>query len=200
MMAALGPSCETNRTLRSLGVATDAVIGLVQRAMGYLESDRQAALRCLRDASALLGAEAREPDQGTHVLLTSPARGALAVWQLKRTIAYIEANLASRVDTSELAVLVSYSTSHFSRAFKLSLGITPMTYVAYRRVERAKLMMLSAGQRLSDIALACGFADQSHLTHWFRRIVGVTPGQWRRAIPDAESNTGGLPMKSQLTE
>jgi hypothetical protein len=55
-----------------------------------------------------------------------------------------------------------------------------MTYVAVRRVERAKLMMASTGQRLTDIASACGFADQSHLNRYFRRIVGVSPGLWRR--------------------
>ena len=55
-----------------------------------------------------------------------------------------------------------------------------MAYVAVRRVERAKLMMASTEQRLTDIALACGFADQSHLNRSFRRIVGVSPGLWRR--------------------
>jgi AraC-like DNA-binding protein len=55
-----------------------------------------------------------------------------------------------------------------------------MAFVAVRRVERAKLMMASTEQRLADIALACGFADQSHLNRCFRRIVGVSPGLWRR--------------------
>src|ERR1700730_7993533 len=61
-----------------------------------------------------------------------------------------------------------------------TLGTSPMAYVAVRRVDRAKLMMASTGQRLTDIALACGFADQSHLNRYFRRIVGVSPGLWRR--------------------
>jgi AraC family transcriptional regulator len=72
------------------------------------------------------------------------------------------------------------SKCHFSRAFKQTVGSSPMAYVAVRRVERAKLMMTSTGQRLTDIALACGFADQSHLNRYFRRVVGVSPGLWRR--------------------
>ena len=104
----------------------------------------------------------------------------LAVWQAKRTVAYIEANLGSKLAIREMADLVALSKCHFSRAFKQSLGTSPMAFVAVRRVERAKLMMASTGQRLTDIALACGFADQSHLNRCFRRIVGVSPGLWRR--------------------
>jgi AraC-like DNA-binding protein len=55
-----------------------------------------------------------------------------------------------------------------------------MAYVAARRVERAKLMMTSTRERLTGIALACGFADQSHLNRHFRRVVGTSPGLWRR--------------------
>jgi len=87
--------------------------------------------------------------------------------------------------------LVALSTSHFSRAFKQTVGSSPMAYVAVRRIERAKLMMTSTGQRLTDIALACGFADQSHLNRYFRRVVGVSPGLWRRVSP-YETRTYGL--------
>jgi AraC family transcriptional regulator len=55
-----------------------------------------------------------------------------------------------------------------------------MAYLAERRVERAKLMMTFTREGLTDIALACGFADQSHFNRYFRRIVGMSPGIWRR--------------------
>ena len=57
-----------------------------------------------------------------------------------------------------------------------------MSYIAERRVERAKLMMTSTRERLSDIALACGFVDQPHLNRYFRRMVGMSPGLWRRSM------------------
>jgi len=79
-----------------------------------------------------------------------------------------------------MAEVVALSKSHFSRAFKCSLGSSPMAYVGARRVERAKVMMTSSRERLTDIALACGFADQSHLNRYFRRVVGTSPGLWRR--------------------
>jgi AraC family transcriptional regulator len=80
----------------------------------------------------------------------------------------------------EIADYVALSERHFSRAFRRSLGSSPMAYVGVRRVERAKLMVASTRTRLTDIALACGFSDQSHLTKSFRRVVGMSPGVWRR--------------------
>jgi AraC family transcriptional regulator len=84
------------------------------------------------------------------------------------------------MNAGELAGLLAFSTSHFSRAFKRSLALSPMAYVASRRIERAKLMMNSTRGYLREIAPDCGFADQSHLCRSFRRMVGVSPGQWRR--------------------
>jgi len=80
----------------------------------------------------------------------------------------------------EMADLLALSENHFSRAFKQSLGSSPMAYVRLRRVERAKLMMTSTSERLMDIALACGFTDQPHLNKYFRRVVGMSPGIRRR--------------------
>ena len=101
-------------------------------------------------------------------------------WQAQRTVVYIEANLGSKLAIREMAGRVALSKGQFSRAFKQSLGSSPMAYVVSRRVERAKLMMTSSSGRLTDIALACGFADQSHLSRCFRRVVGMSPGLWRR--------------------
>jgi len=167
-----------------IGAAATKAMCLVQCAMNCLESDPQAAWRCLSDLSTLLGAKSAASAQ---VTLQSPPRGGLTPWQAKRAIAYIDEHLGTRLGTSELAALLSYSPGHFAHAFKLSVGMSPTAFVTKRRVERAKLLMLSTGQRLSDIALDCGFADQPHLTHWFRRIVGVSPGLWRRSRVAAEN-------------
>lgn len=108
--------------------------------------------------------------------------GGLARWQAMRVVAYIDANLGSKFGIHELADLVALSSSHFSRAFRRSLGLPPMAYVAARRVERAKLMITSTREQLIAIATACGYADQSHLNKSFRRSVGVSPGMWRRSV------------------
>jgi AraC family transcriptional regulator len=106
--------------------------------------------------------------------------GGLAAWQAKLALEYIENNLGSKVTVGDLADWVSLSKSHFSRAFKQTLGASPMSYVAARRLQRAALMMTSTREGLGSIALACGFADQSHLNRYFRRVVGTSPGRWRR--------------------
>jgi transcriptional regulator GlxA family with amidase domain len=188
-MEALSAARETNRAQRSAALPADSVMRLVQRAMGYLESDCQAALRCLNDASTLLGAYARESGASVPAVLSDFQPGGLARWQARRALAYIEANIESKIASRELAALVSFSKSHFSRAFKRSLGLPPMAYVAKRRVERAKNMMISTGEHLTVIALACGFADQSHLNRSFRRMVGMSPGLWRRTST-ADDGTG----------
>ena len=173
-------SSYSNRSLRSAVSASTRVGHLVKQAMTYFESDRKAAWRCLSDASTLLGADVADPGVSAPSL-ENVQPGGLANWQARRTIAYIEANLASKMGTGDLANVVALSRSHFSRAFKLSLGVSPMEYVAVRRVERAKEMISCTRERLAEVALACGFADQAHLNRRFRDIVGISPGRWRRS-------------------
>jgi AraC family transcriptional regulator len=73
------------------------------------------------------------------------------------------------------------SVSHFSRAFHRTMGAAPHNWLLTHRIEVAKEKLRDGRLSLSDIALACGFADQSHLTRVFTRIVGASPGAWRRA-------------------
>jgi AraC family transcriptional regulator len=166
--------------LHSVASASARIGNLVRRAMKFFDTNREAAWCCLRDASTLLGAETEESDINAPTLQCAFRTGGLAVWQAKLTVAYIEANLGSKLAIRDMADLVALSKCHFSRAFKLTLGTSPSAYLGVRRIERAKLMMASTGQPLADIALACGFADQSHLSRYFRRIVGVSPSLWRR--------------------
>jgi AraC family transcriptional regulator len=161
---------------------TAQVSHLVRRAMSFFETDRAAAWRCLNAASNLLGRESNEPRIELRAPLDAPRKGGLPKWRATQALTYIEVNIGSKIEVGAMADIVALSKSHFSRAFKQSLGTSPMTYVTTRRVERAKLLMTSSRQRLSDIALACGFADQSHLNRYFRRVVGISPGLWRRSV------------------
>ena len=169
-----------NQSSSAVAPASARVGHLLMRAITFFESNREVAWRCLTDASALLGRQSEEigtsasPSQGILRL------GGLAPWQANRALEYIERNLGSKMRIREIADWAALSTSHFSRAFKESLGCSPMTYIAVRRVERAKLMMTSTRERLAAIALACGFADQAHFSRQFRRVVGISPALWRR--------------------
>jgi AraC family transcriptional regulator len=169
-----------NCSLRSVASASIRVGHLVRQAMTFFETDRKAAWRCLSDASTLLGADVQ--DLGVNAPGVDKFQpGGLAIWQTRRTLAYIEANLASKMDIEDLADVVALSRSHFSRAFKRSIGLPPMEYVVVRRVERAKAIISEAREPLAKVALACGFADQAHLNRRFRDVVGISPGRWRRS-------------------
>jgi AraC family transcriptional regulator len=169
-----------NRSMRSVASASIRVGHLVRQAMVFLETDRKAAWRCLSDASTLLGPDEEDLEvSAPSVDKLKP--GGLAIWQARRTLAYIEANLASKMGIDDLANVVALSRSHFSRAFKHCVGLSPMEYVLARRVERAKVMISGTREPLAEVALACGFADQAHLNRRFRDIVGISPGRWRRS-------------------
>ena len=105
---------------------------------------------------------------------------ALAPWKIRRIVAYVEENLAAKLEVAQMAHLVGLSICHFSRSFKNSMGVTPRRYILRKRVHRATQLMADPGESLTDIALACGFADQSHFSRVFKQILRLSPGSWRR--------------------
>lgn len=107
-------------------------------------------------------------------------RGGLAPWQERRAKEVMAARLASNLTIAQIASECRLSPSHFTRAFRISMGQTPQRHLMQLRVEEAKRHIAQSGLPLSDVALVCGFGDQSHLTRVFRHLVGVTPGAWRR--------------------
>jgi AraC-like DNA-binding protein len=114
--------------------------------------------------------------------LPPPIRGGLTARQIRHAKEILTANLDGRVPLKEIARECGLSVSHFSRAFRRSVGAAPHNWLLMRRVEVAKLKLRDDGLSLLDVALACGFADQSHLAKVFTHMVGVSPGAWRRAL------------------
>ena len=109
-----------------------------------------------------------------------PARGGLAPWQQKRATELLTSNLDGEVLLAKVAKECRLSTSHFTRAFRASMGLPPHQWLVHRRIEAAKDMLRNSDRSLSEVAIACGFADQSHFTRMFARRCGVSPGSWRR--------------------
>jgi AraC-like DNA-binding protein len=168
--------------------------GLLRRAVSVLDRDCSEAWRCLWDAYTLLGQEASNDFAAS---VARPVRaGGLAAWQTRRVRDYIEEHLGGKLTIEDIAAAIGLSKSHFSRAFKATLGTSPMAYVAARRIEHAKQMMVASTGSLAEVAVDCGFADQSHLNRQFRRVVGVTPGQWRRSSPVAPGTLMGGRQRS----
>jgi AraC family transcriptional regulator len=104
----------------------------------------------------------------------------LAPWRLRRVIDYLDAHLPERVELAQLAQLVGLSTSHFSRAFKVSTGMAPYQWQLNARVRRAQAQLIDTDASLDQIAAATGFADAVHFGRRFRQLTGVAPATWRR--------------------
>ena len=108
-------------------------------------------------------------------------RGGLAPWQLRRATEYVTEHLSGPVLLKDLAGQTGLSASRFGRAFKLSMGISPHRWQMNLRVLEAQEMLRDGKRSQADIALATGFAEQSHFSRVFKEVVGVPPGLWQRA-------------------
>jgi AraC-like DNA-binding protein len=146
-----------------------------------LDDERGTAEESLRRAAEILhemgNAEPATKDE---------IRGGLAPWQVRKVMSHVDAHLNRPIRNEDLATIARLNPCHFGRVFRNSFGEPPHEYVIRRRIERAQGLMLSTDAPLSEIALDCGLADQSHLSRLFRRIVGETPRSWRRARVNTE--------------
>ena len=95
----------------------------------------------------------------------------------------IAANLDG-VPVKDLARECRLSRAHFSRAFRRSVGMAPHNWLIEQRIVLSKEKLREDRLSLTDVALECGFSDQSHLSREFKRTVGVSPGAWRRALKE----------------
>ena len=181
-----------------LGVAANqAVIGLQQAQLRAEqkrvahELDRKVRQRTkeLGTANAELGRAVKQIDSLRHDLQrenlalreqAAVTRGGLAPWQLKRAEALMSGNLSVQVPLGQVAEECGLSVRHLARAFRQSTGVAPHRWLLDRRVERAKELLPNSNLSLSDVALACGFGDQSHFTRTFTAAVRLSPGVWRR--------------------
>lgn len=102
-------------------------------------------------------------------------RGGLDPRALKRVRAYIEENVGAAVSLEDLARVAGVSRFHFARQFRASTGESPMGFLLRARVERGKARLRERDATVSRIATELGFADQSHFTRTFRRLVGTSP-------------------------
>ncbi len=106
-------------------------------------------------------------------------RDGLPKHKLQQVLDYIHAHLEQEVGLSDLAEIADMSQYYFCRLFSQSMGISPYQYVLQQRVERAKILLKNQTNSLADIALQCGFANQSHFTKHFRKQAGITPKAYR---------------------
>lgn len=104
---------------------------------------------------------------------------------MKSLPAWISVNIDKKITTSIMAKKIGKSRAHFCRAWKSTMGMTPMEYVTKVRLEKARDMVESTDLKLSAIALDCGFASHAHMTGLFREVFGRAPSSMRRATLEA---------------
>jgi AraC-like DNA-binding protein len=107
-----------------------------------------------------------------------------------RVARLVMAQLADRLVSppalAEIAAGTGLSRYQLVRSFRTEVGMPPYAWLAQHRVSQARAL-LERGCRPAEAAALTGFADQAHLTRWFRRVVGVTPGVYRNSVQDRTS-------------
>lgn len=100
---------------------------------------------------------------------------------------YLEKNYAKTITLDELSELAGMSKYHFLRSFTRQKGISPYSYLQTIRIGNAK-KMLEQGISPAEAALRTGFSDQSHLTNYFKKLIGLTPRQYMQIFMDTRQN------------
>ncbi len=117
-------------------------------------------------------------------MATTSRTGGLSPRQMRRVADLLLADGAENLSLDELAVQCDVSRSWFARAFRQTTGLPPHRWQLQARARRARDLLARTTAPISEIALDCGFADQSHLTRVFSRMFQVSPGAWRRQCRD----------------
>jgi AraC family transcriptional regulator len=168
--------------------ATPPIVSMViANAVATFDADPGSSRGYLARAFAILRARAAHGPRSGN---SADSRGGLARWQLNRIIDHVELHLAQRITGKDLAGLIGVSVGQLFRAFKTSVGIAPLHYVAARRIDLVCALMRTSSDSLAHIAHSAGFCDQAHLSRAFRRRMGSTPGAWRRENARVPGHSG----------
>lgn len=116
---------------------------------------------------------------GMVIPMRQRQRGGLSRWQEIRAKEILAACHDGTISIGDVAQECNLSRSYFIKAFKQTTGQTPHQWLLHHRVARARELLVGP-LSIAEIAVACGFADQSHLTRVFTATMGLPPAAWRR--------------------
>ncbi|OLP62584.1 hypothetical protein BJF93_01700 [Xaviernesmea oryzae] len=164
--------------LEPVASAQDPVtLGLAQALLPSLERPEEASPLFLEQVVLALLTHLAQTYGGLPA--AAQGKGTLAAWQQKRATEFLVAHLATPFSVAELAEACGLSRNHFIKAFKDTFERTPYRWLTDYRLTRARELLLTETP-IAEIAVICGFSDQSHMTRVFSGAMGLSPGQWRR--------------------
>jgi signal transduction histidine kinase/DNA-binding response OmpR family regulator/ABC-type sugar transport system substrate-binding protein len=114
------------------------------------------------------------------VLSSTRTRASAAQQLARRAVAFIHAHYAEPLTRDLIAEHVGISADHLTECFRRDLGVTPIAYLNRFRINRARALLETGHQSVTDVALAVGFSNSAHFSHIFQREVGVSPRAYRR--------------------
>ena|SRR5579864_2058760 len=111
---------------------------------------------------------------------TETHTGAMPAFRLRKVLSFIENGLDGDLSLSSIAAVSGFSASHCQRAFCRAMGVSIHHYILQRRVEHARYLLTNTRMSVTEVALAAGFAHQSHMAFQMRRLLGLSPSQIRK--------------------
>jgi AraC-like DNA-binding protein len=121
--------------------------------------------------------------------LVDPGRTSLVDESFAATIDYIQEHYAESLRVPQLARMAGLSPAQFDRRVKGIFQITAVHFLIKTRIHQASLALAQEGRAIADIALSCGFCDQSALSRQFKQLTGLTPREYRLMVSDRHSST-----------
>jgi AraC family L-rhamnose operon transcriptional activator RhaR/AraC family L-rhamnose operon regulatory protein RhaS len=100
--------------------------------------------------------------------------------KISSAIDYMEKNYPEEISVDSLANKANMASSSFRRIFKQTTGLTPTDFLIHLRIEKAAEMILQKGVKITDASLASGFWNSSYFTRKFKKIMGMTPVEYRK--------------------
>ena len=172
----------------AIGCASDTIdpvlVALVDAVMAREDEPPSDAGRASEVGLALLAHVTRTYGRRADRAGPADARaGGLAPWQERRAKALLK-TAPGDVSIEDVARACRLSRGHFSKAFRQSTGVAPHAWRVRQRVDVARRLLRESHVPVAEIAVACGFSDQSHLTRVFASHAGFPPATWRRLHAD----------------
>lgn len=159
------------------GRADPVMFGLAQALLPSLDEPGRANLLFVEQINLAALAHLSQTYGGLHFPIDK--KGTLAPWQERLATEFLVAHFNRPFSVGDLATQCELSRSYFNKAFKESFGRTPSRWLTEYRIARVKECLLE-DMALAEIAIHCGFADQSHMTRVFTGQTGETPARFRK--------------------